>query len=160
LDGALHLMETQSLNIQIELLNEDSMKWFVETASVNMLTHELKRPELIDLDRIYGLALEGIKNKSAFVALKGDEYCGAIGGLLHDNLFNPKIKVLTEIFWYVLPEYRKSRAGILLLNAFDKRASEIADEATLSTLPSSVVNNKSLSKRGFNMSEFAFRKGY
>jgi hypothetical protein len=73
-------------------------------------------------------------------------------------LFNPDIKTLAEIFWYVSPEHRQTRAGALLLLAFNKKAEEVADEATLSLLSSSEIKIESLEKRGFLLSEFAFRK--
>lgn len=153
-------METQSLKMEIVALDNSSLEWFIETAAVNMLTDELKRPELIDLDRLYNLALKGMQDGTAFIAKQGSTYCGVIGGLLHENIFNPKYKTLTEIFWYVLPEYRNGRAGALLLKAFDNRAKEIADDSTLCLLPSSEVNISSLEKRGYKLNEYAFRKVY
>lgn len=153
-------METQSLKMEIVALDNSSLEWFIETAAVNMLTDELKRPELIDLDRLYNLAIKGMQDGTAFIAKQGSTYCGVIGGLLHENIFNPKYKTLTEIFWYVLPEYRNGRAGALLLKAFDNRAKEIADDSTLCLLPSSEVNISSLDKRGYKLNEYAFRKVY
>lgn len=153
-------METQSLKMEIVALDNSSLEWFIETAAVNMLTDELKRPELIDLDRLYNLALKGMQDGTAFIAKQGSTYCGVIGGLLHENIFNPKYKTLTELFWYVLPEYRNGRAGALLLKAFDNRAKEIADDSTLCLLPSSEVNISSLEKRGYKLNEYAFRKVY
>lgn len=153
-------METQSLKIKIVDLDDSNIEWFIETAAVNMLTDELKRPELINLDRIYSLAKKGMEDKAAFLAKHGDVYCGAIGGLLHGNLFNPDHLTLAEIFWYVLPQYRNGRAGYMLLQAFDKRASEIANDSVLSLLSSSEININGLEKRGFKMAESSFRKVY
>ncbi len=153
-------METKSHKIEIINLDDSSLEWFIETAAINMLKDELKRPELIDLDRLYSLSLKGMKDGTAFVAKNGSSYCGVIGGLLHENIFNPKYKTLTELFWYVLPEYRNGRAGLMLLKAFDNRAKEIADDSTLCLLPSSQVNIGSLEKRGYKLNEYAFRKVY
>lgn len=153
-------METQSHKIEIVALDDSNMEWFIETAAVNMLTYELKRPELINLDRIYSLAKKGMEDKSSFLAKHGEQYCGAIGGLLHGNLFNPDHMTLAEIFWYVLPEYRNGRAGYLLLKAFDERAAEVANDSVLSLLSSSEVNVNGLAKRGFTMAESSFRKVY
>jgi hypothetical protein len=153
-------METQSLKIEIVPLDKSNREWFTEVAAVRMLTDELKRPLLVDLDRLYYLAMQGEKEGTAFLAKQGDVYCGAIGGILHNNLFNPKFKTLTEIFWYVLPEYRKGRAGYMLLKQFDERAKELADDVVISLLPSSEVNVNSLAKKGFILNEQAFRKEY
>jgi len=75
------------------------------------------------------------------------------------NVFNPSLTSLSEVFWYVLPEYRNTRSGLLLLNAFDKCGQEQADETNMCLLIGSPVATKSLEKRGFEMKEIAFRKG-
>lgn len=151
-------METQLHKITVEALKEEDMVWFVETAAVNMLRYELKREELVNLDGLYDLAYLAMDTGTAFVA-KSDGVCvGAIGGLLIPNLFNPKLTCLAEVFWYVLPEYRQSRAGLLLLKAFSDKGEASADETSLSLLGSSQLKVATLEKRGFMLSEFAFRK--
>lgn len=125
-----------------------------------MLTHELKRPELINYKQLYTLAYAGLNGGTAFIAKQGDNPVGALGAILLPNLFNPEIKNLAEVFWYVLPEYRKTRAGYLLLKAVDDKAKEIADETTLSLLPTSDVAISTLKKRGYNLEEYGFRKTY
>jgi GNAT superfamily N-acetyltransferase len=135
------------------------LPWFVEIAAVRMLTYELNRPELVHLKTLYELAKRGEESGTAFIAYAGEEPVGAIGGLLVHNPFNPEFTSLSEIFWYVLPEYRETRAGYLLLKAFEQRGEEIGvDELTLSLLPRSTVNTETLKKRGFNLEELGFRK--
>lgn len=154
-------METQSLNVVVSELTLDDIEWFVEVAAVNMLTHEVQRPELINVDNLYKLASMGLQSGTAFIAKKGDVPVGALGSLILPNLFNPDLTTMAEIFWYVLPEYRNTRAGALLFNAFDKKAEELgADEATLSLLGSSIINVNTLAKRQFHLGEYAFRKQY
>lgn len=151
-------MATQQPKFKVEPLTDNDLIWFVEVAAVNMLTHELQRPELIHLEQLYGLALKGLEDGTAFVVKRDDECVGALGAILLPNLFNPTITTLAEVFWYVLPEYRNTRAGSLLLLAFEKKGEEVADEATLSLLGSSKVNLGTLEKRGFHLGEFSFRK--
>lgn len=146
------------MTMRVETLTEKDLEWFVEVAAVNMLIEEVKRPELVNIDNMYGLALKGIQDGTGFVVKSNEECVGALGALLLPNLFNPNITTLAEIFWYVLPEYRNTRAGALLLAAFSNKAEEVADEATLSLLGSSEVNIRTLEKRGFLLGEFAFRK--
>lgn len=144
--------------LEVVELTLDDLEWFVQVAAVNMLTDELKRPELINYKQLYTLARKACMDGTAFVVKSDGSNVGALGAILVPNLFNPDIKTLAEVFWYVLPTYRQSRAGALLFQAFTKKAEEVADEATLSLLPSSEVRIESLEKRGFLMSEFAFRK--
>lgn len=153
-------MEIQLPKITVESLKEQDLDWFIHTAAVNMLVDEVGRPELVNFTDLYKLAHIGMNSETAFVAKEDGVCIGALGGLLLPNLFNSNITTLAEVFWYVLPDYRNSRAGFLLFDAFNKRAEQCADEATLSLLGSSVVNVNSLEKRGFKMGEFAFRKQY
>lgn len=121
-----------------------------------MLEDEVKRPDLVNMQQLYFLASQGIAQETCWV-VKANGYCvGALGSLLVPNMFNPDRKTLAEIMWYVLPAYRKSRAGAMLLNAFDKKAQEVADEATMSLLPTSEVS--SLGKRGYYVTETLFMK--
>lgn len=147
-------------NYEVVELSISDLEWFVETAAVQMLTEELQRPELVNIENLYKLADIGMNSRTAFIVKKDDVNIGALGAIVVPNLYNPDFKTLAELFWYVLPEYRKTRAGLLLLNAFDARAKEIADDATMSLLPSSDVASKSLERKGFKLSEFGFRKTY
>lgn len=151
-------MVTSMSKFKVVQLSEDNLIWFVEVAAVRMLTDEVKRPELINMSQLYTLAVKGMEDGTAFIVKKGDDPVGALGALLVPNLFNPDLKTLAEIFWYVLPEYRHTRAGALLMMAFEDKAEDIADEATLSLLPSSTIGMDTLEKRGFFLGEFAFRK--
>lgn len=146
------------MTITVELLKEADLMWFSEVAAVRMLTDELKRPELVHMPQIYTLALKGMSGETAWVAKKDGTPIGALGAILVPNVFNPELTTLAEMFWFVLPEYRNTRAGGLLLLALDKAGQEKADEITLSLLPSSTVGIKTLEKRDFHLSEFGFRK--
>lgn len=88
-----------------------------------------------------------------FVARREGEVIGSIAGLLTPHLFNPAIEVLTEIFWWVKPACRGSRAGLLLLEALTSWGRQHADIVILSLEHDSPVNPKSLEKRGFQARE-------
>lgn len=151
-------METRLHNITVEPLDMDDVDWFIETAAVNMLVDELKRPELIHLPTMYTLAFQGIMDKTHFVA-KCDGVCiGALASLIVPNMFNPSIITLAEVFWYVLPEWRQSKAGSMLLAALEATGSLLANDTTLSTLPSTGAVTKLLESEGFRMEEYGFRK--
>lgn len=151
-------METHSPKYVVRRLDENTFDWFVNTAAVNMLTIELDREELVNLERINELSLKMMKEGTAFVVLSNNVPAGAISGIVVSNLYNPSVTTLTELFWYVLPEYRSTRVGFLLLKALEERAKEVANELTLSILPHSEVNIDTLEKRGFKFEELGFRK--
>lgn len=144
-------------NITVEHLKSEDFKWFVETACVRMLTEEVGRPELVNLPQLEVIVSTAMKSGTVFIAKHDGLRVGGVGGILVPNPFNPNITTLAELMWYVIPEYRKTRAGSLLLNKYMKRAEEVADEATFSLLNTSEVNTKTLEKRGFTLSEYAFR---
>lgn len=136
-------------------------EWLISTASVRMLVEELEKPEYVCFDRIEFLVDKGIEEGTILTVEKDGEPVGVLGSLLAPNLYNPKIKTLTEIFWYVIPEYRSTRAPYLLIKAFDALAKEVADEATFSLLLSSNnIKIDNMEKMGFKMQEFGFRKEY
>jgi hypothetical protein len=151
-------METRSHKIVIEPLNKNTIDWFVNVAAVRMLEDEVKDSRLINHESLTKLAKLGMKDSTAFIAKCDDECVGAIGGLLLPNLFNPDLKSLTEIFWYVLPEFRRTRAGYLLLKAFDAKGKEVADFINMCLLFDSPVSIESLEKRGYILKEFSFSK--
>lgn len=144
--------------VTIELLSEDTISWYVETATVDMLTYEVKRPEIVNIDRLYQLAEVIMNSETAFVARVDGVCAGVIGGALVDNLFNPTLKTLSELIWYVLPEYRNTRAGAMLLKAFISKGEEVADETTFALLHHSPIKIQTLEKRGFHLREFSFLK--
>lgn len=125
-----------------------------------MIVNELKRPDIINKEQLYFITYQMADGGTAFVAKCDDVPVGALGSMLIPHFYNPNLKVLSELFWYVNPEHRQTRAGIMLLNAFDDLGKEIADEATLSLLTSSQVNSKTFGKRGFVATEYAFSKRY
>lgn len=144
---------------EIEELSLDTIEWFVETAAVNMIKDEFQKPELVNIPHFYLLSMHAIENNSGWVVRQDGKLIGALGALVAPNIFNPEYKTLTEMFWYVLPEHRNTRAGLLLLNAFDKKGEEYYD-STLSLLPTSFVSIKTFNRRGFKLSEYGFRKEY
>lgn len=153
-------MQTKSRSYELGHLQAEDVHWFVEVAAISMLEDELKRPELVNREQLYYLTAQVMEAKTAFIVKKDGENIGAIAAVPVPNLFNPKLVTMAELFWYVLPEHRESRAGAMLLKAFDDCAAESADEATMSLLPTSIVNTRSLEKRGFMFGEVGFRKVY
>jgi hypothetical protein len=154
-------METLKRNYEVNLIQPYDFDWCVHVASVRMLTEEVERPELIDIPTLYLIVNKMYMDKSAVVAQCNGEYVGALGGLLHPNLLNPNIATLSELMWFVLPEYRKTRVGAMLLKSYDEIAAETpAHDATFSLLNRSAVNYKSLEKKGFKIEEQGFRKVY
>lgn len=151
-------MGTAMSKYTVHTLTDKDMEWFIHTAAINMLEQELKHPELVNVPHLYALTEKVIREGTAFV-VKCDDICiGALAAVLVPNMYNPDIMTFAELFWYVLPEYRNTRAGLLLLSAFGKKGEECADYSAMSLLGSSEVNFETMGKRGYCLTEYAFLK--
>ena len=94
-----------------------------------------------------------IENHVMFIAVKGEERLGFIAGIKTPHLFNPKISILVEIFWWVSEKYRNTRAGLMLLNSFTEYGKQNADLVTMALEAHSPVNDKTITKRGYHFHE-------
>lgn len=141
---------------------------------------EIRKAELTDLDFIYEecinfskfydskKSLMGspdhaktvianlIENHVVFVAVEGDIRLGFIAGICQPHHFNPDIKLLAELLWWVREEYRGSKAGSLLLDEFVCYGEEHCDWINFTLEANSPVNDVCLKKRGFRLIERAY----
>lgn len=82
---------------------------------------------------------------------------GFIVGILGPHPFNPKIKTLSEMLWWVTEPYRHSRAGYLLLKEYIRIGKEKgAQWLTMCSLAASPLNESSLIRRGFRLMERSY----
>lgn len=81
---------------------------------------------------------------------------GFIGGLCSPNFFNPEIMVLTELFWWVTPEWRGTRAGALLFADFLNSGRTRANVIVVSLEEQSPLHEETLTKRGFRRFERSY----
>jgi hypothetical protein len=56
---------------------------------------------------------------SVLLVAEGDEVCGMLGGLIYPHFFNTSRLIAQELFWWVDPEARGTRAGLLLWQGFE-----------------------------------------
>lgn len=97
-------------------------------------------------------------NDVAFTACCGDKLVGCIGGRLFPQPFNPLVMMLMEMFWWVPEEYRKTRAGYLLLKKFCEVGNERADATVLTLQNSTPVIERTVERLGFKLYERSFAK--
>lgn len=93
--------------------------------------------------------LDLIDNHIVLVACKEDQLLGMIGGIVTPHFFNPEIKTIAELFWWVAEEHRGSKSGLLLLNAFVELGKLRADWITMCLEKDSPIKDKCLLDRGF-----------
>lgn len=143
--------------VRVEKLSPRYRDWAVEVASVRMLVEEVKDPKLVNIPQIYTLVDRTSSEGTFLIALADETPIGALGAIRVPNIYNPSLTALTELFWYVLPEWRSSRAGLLLLKGLIEMGRD-DDYITMSLLPASEINEKTLQKYGFIHSERSFVK--
>lgn len=85
-----------------------------------------------------------------------EDAAGFIAGYVGPHPWNPQAKVLTEAFWWVAEKYRRSRAGLLLLNAYTDWGRENCDMVTMALEANSPVRQETLTKRGYKLKELSF----
>ena len=92
-------------------------------------------------------------DRIGIVAMQGDKPCGMIGGYVSKYYFSDEL-VAGDIAWFVVPEYRGSRVGLHLLDAFEdwaksKGVSEL--RIGISTGVNMEAFDRLMKKRGYSM---------
>jgi RimJ/RimL family protein N-acetyltransferase len=92
-------------------------------------------------------------DRIGIIAMKGDKPCGMIGGYVSKYYFSDEL-VAGDIAWFVVPEYRGSRVGLHLLDAFEnwakaKKVSEL--RIGISTGVNMEAFDRLMKKRGYSM---------
>lgn len=86
-----------------------------------------------------------------------DQPCvGFIVGLLTSHFFNPEIMTLTELIWWVEPDWRNTRAALMLFLEFVDIGKRHANWISMSLEEKSPVSPHALEKRGFKLYEHSF----
>ena len=81
---------------------------------------------------------------------------GFIAGFVTAHVLNPAITVMSELFWWVAPDARGSRAGAALLTAFLAIGKMRSDWIVMTLEAESPVNPATLLSRGFRVKETAY----
>lgn len=94
------------------------------------------------------------------VAEIDEEVVGMIGGYVHPYIFNNNVMQLGEIVWYVKPEHRATRAGLLLLDCLEAAAKQNGVDymVMMNFVDGPEVVNRAYTASGYNMTEYAWTK--
>lgn len=95
-----------------------------------------------------------------FFIAQNDVRTGFIAGTIGPHPFNPKVTVLTELFWWVVPAHRGSTAGARLLHEFEEYGRRHADWVIMTleeqTIALNLIDPVSLERRGFKPKERSY----
>lgn len=60
-----------------------------------------------------------------------DQPIGMIIGIKDQNIWDPELKILRELVYWVEPEYRNTTAGYRLLKEYNKHANELKEQGKI-----------------------------
>lgn len=130
----------------------DDLDWVLEQAKEFSKFYGTKK-SLID-DSYARTGLAGVIENGVMLIAEGKEHrMGFIAGLIVDHPYNPKIRLLYEMLWWVSEPFRKTKAGYALLKRFIEIGKEEADWVTLCSLNVSPIGDRILERFGFKMIE-------
>jgi len=143
---------TLATGVRVRRAALDDLDWLVQElkafSEFIQTVHQVYDPEY---------ALAGMRmmcgQHLVLIAEQDGERLGFIAGLVGAHPFNPKLRFLTEVFWWVSAQHRRSRAGLLLLNAFIEEGRRSADLIVMSLETNSGVREETLTRRGFRLKE-------
>ena len=97
-----------------------------------------------------------ITNHIVLIATTGAERLGFIAGAKSNHHFNPELRLLVELLWWVPEKYRGSRAGLMLMREFERIGRAEADQVVFSLEADSPVRLEHMTRRGFRLVERSF----
>ena len=97
-----------------------------------------------------------IANHVVLIAEDNITRMGVIAGVKSPHHFNPEIRCLVELIWWVPEEFRDGRAGIALMREFEKVGRAEADCVVMSLEVGSTVRAEHLTKHGYRLAERSF----
>jgi N-acetylglutamate synthase-like GNAT family acetyltransferase len=97
---------------------------------------------------------------SAWLAYEDDKPVGMLLAYRNGNMWNPNVMMLSELAFWVEPEYRHSSHGYRLLREYDKYASEQVECGSITAYTISKLSNSEFdpSRRGFEWIESTYVK--
>lgn len=111
-------------------------------------------------DEEYALQFVEMVAKSHVLLIASDngERVGLIAGLFTPHMYNPKIRVLHELWWWVVESKRRCRAASMLLDEFTRIGREKCDWIQFgSVLGKTDVMGRTMARRGYKPAEVMYR---
>lgn len=97
-----------------------------------------------------------IDNHYIQIGMLDNTRAGFIAGLVTPHHFNPDIKQLSEILWWVPEEFRSCGVGAKLFKEFVEFGRENCDWITFTMEANTPIDDSILTKTGFRLTEKAY----
>lgn len=146
--------------IEIRPANEADLDWLVGELREFDTFYQTKKRLFGDEQIVRAKMLEVVRTNICLIADKKEagktERIGFIGGLLRTHFYNPEIRLLSQLFWWVIPAQRKTVAASMLMDAFISIGRAHADWITFNISRKCPVKKQSFIRRGFEVSDQVF----
>ncbi len=144
-------------NWRVRRGSEEDLDWLMEQSEA--FTRFIGNAVPFHPERAALLLRSWLADHYVVIAEQDGERAGMLVAMATSHTFNPDVRVLSEIMWWVVEAKRNTRAGLLLLNALDKIAeAEKVDLVTMSTESVSPLSGRVLNKRGYRQKELTWVK--
>lgn len=143
------------MKYSVRVADYNDLPWILDDAGVKMIQEEVKQPELYNRATMTNIVIAAIEQETVFIGTADEQPVGVIGGIIVPHYLNADKTTLAEIMWYVYPEYRETRVGLLMLKKYSERAKDF-DYATFSLLAGSPISDRTLERYGFHLKERSF----
>lgn len=131
----------------------DILKEFAEQQPLGRLKVEAKQyndhhvRKVLDAVRASGMCL---------IAQEDEHIAGVFMAVVSPDIWIPSMKIMTELVWWVNPQYRNSSAGLRLLKEYTNRGEQMVQDGDISMFTMTLLENSpeiNLHKRGWNKTE-------
>lgn len=97
-----------------------------------------------------------VLNHLVLIAEKDGVKAGFISGFVYPHHFNPHIKQLSEVLWWVPPKFRMTGVGAKLFLGFVDYGKKNCDCVVMTIEKDTPLTDEALEKRGFKLTEKAY----
>ena len=95
-----------------------------------------------------------IQGRGVAIVAESDQPMGMIIGFIDQNIWDPDIRVLKELVYWVEPEYRNTTAGYRLIKAYNQAAESLREQGRIHLYTmTKMVNSPDL-----DFSRFGYKK--
>lgn len=138
---------------------ENDLEWVVDGLAQFAGAYGTARSLYPGRDRALEI-IGGLMTAGAFFVAEdvNRDRVGLIGGMIAPHPYNPDIRVLMEMFWYVVPERRaRVRAAAALLDTFTQHGRLHADWITFGNVVGRTdASDSTMRRRGFKAHEMTY----
>lgn len=137
----------------------EDLSFIVEEGCKFIKYHPLAMDKGIDIEYLENLGKVLITEHTVLISETDGKLQGMIAGILVPNFYTPRFKVMQELFWWVVEEYRNSSVAIKLLKQFEQVAHEkMADSIVMVSTEKTPTLPDFYSKLGYVRMEQSFVK--